>query len=314
MKCLKLLAVLCLALTLAPSALGAKGELQLPSIKIGADTYSNAVLTLGAKQRISVEHSRGMASLKIAELSPELARQLLQAGVVAEYDLNANPRYLADEKERQRAEKARLRGESPEGPVTKFAGMEGSMASKLGGELEKKANAHGGLDPRQLLAAFSMGLLVAMAAGALFFYCLRCWCLHRICKKSTGRGSFLILLPMLRWFALLPAARMSRHWLWFPSFGIVLAAVNPPLPPEPWAQTAYQALMGACALATVFMFVIWCFKICTSIGRSPGLGILLLMPLLEWVSLLALALGSGEPKAKPAESGRMAVGRPVMAI
>jgi hypothetical protein len=296
--------------------LAQKPELRLPSVTVGKSVYSNAVLKAYSTNRISVEHPFGLASIKTADLEIELAQQLLAAGVIQESALKGNTNYQAHLKQDKLAEKQRQRAANPHGAVAQYAGMDGSMGARLGEQLEREINARGGIDPEKYIATWGMGMVVAILGGAVFFYFLRCWCLFRIVKKSLGQGSWLVTLPLLRWFPLVRAAGMSPHLLWFPTFGLVMLYCQPPLPQQmPWAGTVYLYLTVGMWAISALLFAVWCVRICQKAGGNPLLGLLLIIPLLEWVSLLYLACsGDGVSKASTSNKSKARSARPVFAI
>jgi len=296
--------------------LAQKAELRLPSVTIGKSVYSNAVLTVTRTNRIAVEHQAGMASIKTANLDVDLAQQLLSAGVIDEKALKDNKDYQAKLKQDKQAEKQRQRGSQPQGVVAQYAGMEGSMGARLGEALEREVNARGGIDPEQYIARFGLGVVIAILGGAVFYYFLKCWCLFRIVKKSLGEGSWLIILPLIRWFSLVQAAGMSRHWLWLPVLGLGMLFCQPPMPERlPWAGMAYLYLTIAVWAITALLFAVWCVKICQKAGGNSLLGLLLIIPLLEWVALFYLAFsGGGDTKITTSSKGKPGANRPVFAV
>jgi len=293
-----------------------KAELRLPSVTVGKSVYSNAVLTATGTNRIAVEHQFGMAMIKTANLELDLAQQLLAAGVIKEKALKDNKDYQAKLKQDKQAEKQRQRGGQPQGAVAQYAGMEGSMGARLGEVLEREINAHGGIDPEQYISRLGIGVVIAILGGAVFYYFLKCWCLFRIVRKSLGKGSWLIILPLLRWFSLVQAAGMSRHWLWLPVFGLGMLFCQPPMPEQlPWAGMAYLYLTVCVWAITALLFAVWCVKICQKAGGNSLLGLLLIIPLLEWVTLLYLAFsGGGDTKAMTSSRGKSGGNRPVFAV
>jgi hypothetical protein len=304
---------LCLMLALEVKA---KTELSLPSITIGKSTYSNVVLTASGTNRISVEHPLGLATIKTANLELEIAQRLLDAGVITEGALKGNTNYQAWLKEQKLSEKQRKRAANPPGVLAQHAGMEGSMGERWAEQLELEVNARGGFDPERLMASLGMPVVAAVLCGVVFFYFLHCWCLFRIVKKSTGQGSLLVLLPGLRWFSLIRAAGMSRHFLLFPFIALGLVFCQPSMPDKfPWAETAYHYLtVGVCGI-TALLYVVWGFKISRRAGGSPLLGLFLIVPLLKILPLLYLASGGeGSAKSATASKGKTGSNRPVFAV
>ncbi len=307
---------LCLAWVPALGALAAKPELHLDRVHVGKSEYSNAVFTASGTNRVAVEHSLGLATIKTAALEIELAHQLLAAGVIQESALQGNTNFQAFLKQERLSEKQRQRAANPQGLLAQHAGMEGSLGARLGELLEQEARARGGADPVSYVESFGPKVALAILGGSVFFYFFRCWGFSRLVKKSTGRGSWLVILPLLRWLPLLRAAGMSLHLLWLPLLGLAMLYCQPPLPEQvPWAGAAYHFLtLGIWAL-TALLFAVWCVKICGKAGGNPLLGLLFIIPVLDWVVLLYLAFsGGGEAKPSTPRPGQSGSARPVFAL
>jgi hypothetical protein len=305
-----------LILMQAVMVLAQKPELRVPLVRVGKATYSNAVLTASGTNRVAVEHPFGLGTIKTSDLDMPLAQQLLEAGVIKESALQRNTNYQAHLKQEKLAEKQRQRAANPQGPVAQYAGMDGSVGERLGSQLEREINARGGIDPERYVTMWGTGVVIAILGGAVFFYFLRCWCLFRIVRKSLGQGSWLVVLPLLRWFPLVRAAGMSRHLLLLPIFGLAMVYCQPPMPEKlPWAEAAYLfSTVGVWAI-TALLFAVWCVKICQKAGGSPLLGLLFIIPLLDWVPLLYLAFsGGGNMRAASASKNLSKPIRPVFAV
>lgn len=123
--------------------------------------------------------------------------------------------------------------------------------------------------------------LAALVVGWLFF----CYCCSQICKKAHTEPGLMVWLPVLQIFPLLKAARMPLWWflLWFvPVLNLV-------------AQ------------------VLWCIKIAEARGKSPWVGIFLILPVTNLFAFLYLAFsspGGGEEDSAPALGGP----RPIAAM
>jgi len=107
----------------------------------------------------------------------------------------------------------------------------------------------------------------AFLGGILLIHLLFCYCCLLICQKAGQEPGMLIWLPILQVFPLLRAARMSAGWA-FASLLIVPGLIAP---------------------------IVWCFKIAKARHKSPLIGFLLLLPLVNFFTFLYLAFADKVP-------------------
>jgi len=101
------------------------------------------------------------------------------------------------------------------------------------------------------------------AMGALFLvYLFYCYCCRLICRKVGQNAVALVWLPLFKQIPLLRAAGMNRGWF--------LTNLIPPV--------------------FVIVYIVWCFKIARARGKSPFVGLLLLLPVFNVFAFLYLAL------------------------
>lgn len=114
--------------------------------------------------------------------------------------------------------------------------------------------------------------------GALFLvYLFFCYCCRLICRKVGQKSVALVWLPLFKQIPLLRAAGMNRGWF--------LTNLIPPV--------------------FVIVYIVWCFKIARARGKSPFVGLLLLLPVLNVFAFLYLALADSVSAAQEAALGRV---------
>lgn len=280
----------------AVAAHAASAELHLPSLVAGGSVYSNVVVSASSADRVVIRHTGGIGTVKISGLDTDVRQQLAVAGVISGS--------AAKDASRQKAKtssKLKIFAESSGKSETARSSADAvqaeennSFAKRLGTRIESEGRARGGgsFDPKAIIPMLSYGLVCAIFGGLLALYILRCWCLFRICKRSTGQGSLLVFVPIFRWFPLVDAAHMTRHWLWVPTFATIALYLPPPLPHVPWLAASYALLVAALWIATLVLFGIWCLRISAAVNCTPWLGILLFLPVLDWIALCYLAFST----------------------
>jgi hypothetical protein len=295
--------VKCLAVLLATHVSGALGaELSLPSLTISGEVYSNVVVTPSSQGRLMVRHGAGIGTVRLVDLDYEVLTQLVDAEIIggrAAKELLARkaPKKTAKISQVTTNENGEVVVEEVEATLQARATL---LARSAQTRLENEARALGFRPAHfeQTIARLPREAMLGIAGGIVLLYLLRCWCFLRICQRSTGRGSILVFLPLLRWFPLAEAARMSRHWVAVPVFGLLMLQLPPALPQLPWVPLAYLAVVGAFWVTTAILFVVWCVKICKVLQHSMFFSLLLLLPVLDWFALLYLACSGGKAEEK----------------
>ena len=111
--------------------------------------------------------------------------------------------------------------------------------------------------------------------GALFLvYLFFCYCCRLICRKVGQKSVALLWLPLFKHIPLLRAAGINPAWF--------LAILLPPV--------------------YLIVYIVWCFKIARARGKSAFVGLLLLLPVLNVLAFLYLALAD---KLSAAESAAL---------
>ncbi len=178
------------ALCLSSSLLGA--ELTFPSLVVGSQTYSNVTVTSKTPRYVIISHARGMASLKLKDLSEDVLTQL---GYKVTPSVAKTQSFLP--------------GKIALDPRLKEMGEKGVKQIKE--QFQE-------LDPM---------LLEGTLAGLVLLYFLLSYCGMLICQKAGHSPGGLIWVPVLQIVPLLKAAGMSAWWilLWLvPGINIVAIA------------------------------------------------------------------------------------------
>jgi len=233
-------------------------------LQIGTRTYTNVTVTTKAKTYVFLLYNGGMGNFKVSEL-PRKAQQKLG--------------YLAPDPVGGAAgteSSFPLEGVESSGPAPKFdrhnpmpwlkfeiAALKSARPKALN---ETLAQAKGKL-PREVTNLSQRDSLIA-AGGVFFVYLFFSYCCSLICHKAGGKPGLLVWLPILKVFPLLRAAGMSGWWF----LGFMLPAIN---------------IVG---------FIIWCLEISKARGKSAGVGLLLILPVLNILAFLYLAFSQAKTK------------------
>lgn len=113
-------------------------------------------------------------------------------------------------------------------------------------------------------------IIYSAVGGVACIYFLFCLGAIKICRKTTVRPGLWVWLPGFQWISLLKAAGMSP-W----NFLLLLI---PPI--------------------NLIVMSIWCFKICRTRQKSPALGFLLLIPVVNIFVYFYLAFSSQKTAAQ----------------
>lgn len=251
------------------SAFGAAWETnRLPSISIGGNTFSNVTVVEVTPVSVTIAHSRGLASFNPDKL---LRVDKERLGLIEKV-----------------AEPPATSGRPKQNLGTNFFSLSGSNAIRLPTQLESitPERARKFLDE---LPPFRPTMLIGPLI-AYFFFCL---CSLQICRKAGKPSPLLVWIPILQILPLYRAARMRPLW-----FGLLIVQICFEIallffmPSEGvWPQMLLVAV-GILALLTIiqlFGFILWSFRICTARGKSPVLGIFLLLPCTNIFALAYLA-------------------------
>ena len=189
MKTLRI-GVIFAALTLIlPTAMA---EDSVPEIRTRTDTYKNVTLVSHNTTHVFVQHSRGMATLKVTDLSKEA---LIGLGV-----LEPDPVVAI--------------GENPAGAgeAMDMAALQASFSESLkSGTAPNLENLQLATILKEMPPEFKRFLLIG-AVVAFLFHLFFSFCSMLICKKAGTEPGFLVWLPVLQMIPLIRAAGMSGWW------------------------------------------------------------------------------------------------------
>ncbi len=192
------LAVMLLGLWMALGSVAAAPEESFDQLQIGTRTYKNVTITTKGKNYIMLLHSEGIASVRVAELTPELRQQLgYEAPKPKGVSNNVNTW----------AKQAVAKVDSPEVKAIQQeiltrqwpgVGVIGTSAPNLW---------------RFLAIVLGIGFVC---------YLFSCYCYARICRRAGADPGALVWVPVLQVVPLLRAAGMSGWWL----LGFMIPGLN----------------------------------------------------------------------------------------
>jgi hypothetical protein len=220
------------------------------TLEVGSHVYTNVTVTTKAKNYIFIYHSTGMENIRVSDLPEGIRTQL---------------------------------GYVPEVPKSNKAAdwAKGKMADLHIGDVKAEELR----DPKKLreqtaivlekARSFDHKMCGAILGGALLIYFFFSYCCALICQKAGAQSALLVWFPVLKVLALLRAARMSVVWFVFYVFVIVAPCLAPFMPP-PFGL----GCVLLCLVLNLVLFigtVIWCLKIARARGKSPLVGVCLLL-------------------------------------
>jgi hypothetical protein len=158
------------------------------TLEVGGTTYSNVAVINKNSSHLFITHSKGFASFRIKELSPELQTEL-------GYSLVEPPKPQAN-------------------PIAQLAGD--PRLAEMQAHWQKEANL--------AIARLDSKTLAGIGAGLVIAYLLFCYCCLLICRKAGYDPGVWVWIPIAQIYSMLRAARMSG-WnfllVWIPVVGIV---------------------------------------------------------------------------------------------
>jgi len=241
---------------------------RLESIIIGGNTFSNVTVVEVTPASVTISHTRGLASFNPEKLARAEKEQLgLIEKAVA----------LPPETRRSRRDIG-----------SNVVSLSDSNAVSLPARLES-------LTPeswrkfRDELPPFQPTMLV----GPIVVYLFLCFCFLQICRKAGKPSPLLVWIPILQFFALYRAARMPAFWfaalMLYVAFQCALLLIAPTGAVTPQILLIGGVILLVLAAVQLIGWIIWSFKICTARGKSPVLGIFVLLPCTNLLALAYLA-------------------------
>ncbi len=174
-------------LVLAFSAASLLAAEVLPVVRTKTETYANVTLISQTPTHAFVQHSRGVANIKLAELDAATLGSLgiRAASVVADGAIAIRAGDSASARQSRSGEQ--------------FAKMTGAISGAIGKYSGRS------LPPK--------GFVLVMLGAFAFTYLFFCYCAMLICRKAGTEPGLLVWLPVLQMIPLLRAAGMPAWWL-----------------------------------------------------------------------------------------------------
>jgi hypothetical protein len=260
----------------------------LPVLKTKTETYQNVTLLSKTETHLFIQHSRGLANIRIAEVDIEAKRAL---GLAPKEDPKPPARVTANSQPR----------DATEPKEADLANGHQALASSFS---EMAAQMLGGLkDAMPASVAARFGLFLAATFGLLLFlYLFYSYCVRLICLKAGYAPGLLAWLPILRDFALVRAAGMSVAWfLVLMSPGLVQWLVHDRFP-------GWKFVVLAACLLALTAHIYWCIRICLARGKGGFAMLFLIFPLTYPFAFLYLAFSGGSNQPSEDRPRRIRLG------
>lgn len=259
----------------APHAVGSEVRPKpLDRISIDGDEYFNVTVESVTSKTVTIAHSRGLASLNPLKLTPEMKTAL---GIKLA-PLPSQPAVRAGTAPAKSDEPLRL------GKLFSMERFDAAVTSSHPGRAWREYFAGAGISIKHVVVS------------VLLYYFACCICLFFICRKTQHPSWFFIWFPFVKWFSLFRAAEMGRCWMvtllasfWESFLSRVLERLNPALEtslPYLWTTGVLGLITGMLHLVGC---AVWCFRICQVLGKPAWLGVLLIFPPTQLLTLGYLA-------------------------
>lgn len=241
--------------SVAPLTLGTPvgGKDKFDVLQAGTETYQNVTVTSKGTNYIFITHSKGMGTVKLASLTPELRAELGYAPPPVP--------------KTQQALQALKSVEVPKLSEDQAERVDAELARVFGGRVPPVQDLREEVKPWMVFAGFG-----AVAALYLFF----CFCAHLICKKAGHPPGLLVWIPILQIFPLLKAANMSGWWFlgWIlPLIGLVVQIVWCFKIVQARGKSTLVAILMLLPITNLFAFLFLAFSSGVTPsrgGRQPG--------------------------------------------
>jgi hypothetical protein len=176
--------------------LGAAGvtEETFDVIQIGTHAYTNATVTTKAKSYIFIMHAGGMASIKVAQLPPDVRKKLGYADPSAPKEATNGPAVWM--------KKGIAKLDAPQ--IKEFRNQ---IEQNWRNQSTPRLTAMGLIGPKLNWTVLGIVLLICVSV-----YLFHCYCSMLICRKAGHPPGFLVWVPLLQLLPMLRAAGMSRWW------------------------------------------------------------------------------------------------------
>jgi hypothetical protein len=251
----------------------AQAEIQLGTLKIGANTYHNVTVRSQSANSIFIAHSLGFANIKVADVDPKVLAKLgynikevnwNDRTISSWSDLAADPRIVALREKVTPEIKAQLKGR------------------------EKN---------------LMMTLWCVLLAGFMFFS----YCCQQICQKAGTNPGVAAWIPVVQLLPLFQAAGLSSGWV----FLILSPLLIPVLAVWVFQQFGPSHLWLALLpiIPHTLAYWVWSVKICRARGTGNLAALLLILPWTNLFAFLYLALSPAGDKLQSFQPQRPALSR-----
>lgn len=245
-----------------PATARRETERHFESLTIGASIYTNVWVHRQTNFNVLIRHAGGIDTIKLTDLpKSDLDALRPQLGELANIQEEKEPEFVGRLKDMHESEAT----------AVYRAQFETHIA-----ELTPKLMA---------LLLPVLGVLVLLHLISSFF-------IYSLCKKTNTKAGFEVWLPLVNQTALLRAAGLPGVWalLGFMAPLIPAAVFSAQLlPPVSLPGMVVVGISAMFSLASGVVWIAWCFKICIARQKSGWLGILLLIPGVNLLTITYLA-------------------------
>lgn len=248
--------------TSQPGQARRENERRFPTLQIGELVYTNVIVHRQTNFNILIRHAHGIHTIRLTDLpESDLAALRPQLGELANIQEPKEPEIVSRLKEMQESE--------------------ASVAYRM--RMEEEWN--------KILPQVT-ALMIPVLGGLILIHLISSFFIYMLCKKTNTKAGFVVWLPLLNQTALLRAAGLPGVWalLGFMAPLIPIAVFSSQLmPPASVSGMAVVGISSMLSLASGIVWIVWCFKICVARQKNGWLGILLLIPGVNLLTLTYLA-------------------------
>ena len=224
-------------------------------LRTGTGTYTNVTVTTKAKNYIFIVHAAGMASLKVAELPPDVRERLGYASASAP-KAATNTAAVWVKKEIAKLD------------VPQIKDFRKQMEQDWREQSAAKLAAMGLMGPKLNLTVLGIVLLLYLSVYLFYSYC----CML-ICRKTGSAPGVLVWLPLLKLLPMLRAAGMSRWWFvayFVPLLNLVPLILWPLKIAKARGKSVWTGVLLLLPVTNLFAFLYLAFSDSASDGEDEG--------------------------------------------
>jgi hypothetical protein len=247
------------ALLMRPIGVVGAAEDTFGVLQIGAGTnmnmYTNVTVMTKASNYIFIVHSGGMASVKLAELQPEVRKRLGYA--------DASASQVVTNTAAGRVKQAIAKFDVP-----RFKEFRKRLEQDWRRQTVAKLDVMGLMGPKRNWTVLGIVLLLYVCIYLFYSYC----CLL-ICRKAGHPPGVLIWLPLLKLLPMLRAAGMSCWWLvacFVPLLNLVPLVLWPLKIAKARGKSVWIGVLLLLPVANVFAFLYLAFSDSAAEGEDEG--------------------------------------------